>query len=141
MWIHLKVIGWLLVLLSLLHVFVPGYLDWKKDLAPIGLMNRQMMMTHMIFIAITVFAIGLLCVTSTADLLTTPLGRKLCLGLAVFWALRLFFQLFVYSAELWRGKTFETFIHFMAVGFWVYMMVVFGLCWWGPLRGTGFILG
>lgn len=130
MWIHLKIIGWLLMLLSFLHVFVPGYLDWKKDLAPISLMNRQMMKTHMIFIAIAVFAIGLLCVTSTQDLLTTPLGNKLCLGLMVFWALRLFFQFFVYSSELWRGKKFETFIHVMAVGFWVYMAVVFGLCWW-----------
>jgi hypothetical protein len=131
MWIHLKIIGWLLMLLSLLHVFVPGYLNWKKDLAPISLMNRQMMMTHMIFIAITVFSIGLLCVSSTEDLLSTPLGTKLCLGLALFWGLRLVFQFFGYSAELWRGKKFETFIHVMAVGFWVYMTVVFGLCWWG----------
>jgi hypothetical protein len=131
MWIHLKVIGWLLMLLSLLHVFVPGYLNWKKDLAPISLMNRQMMMTHMIFIAITVFSIGLLCVSSTEDLLSTPLGNKLCLGLALFWGLRLVFQFFGYSAELWRGKKFETFIHVMAVGFWAYMTVVFGLCWWG----------
>lgn len=127
MWIHLKIIGWLLMLLSLLHVFVPGYLNWKKDLAPLSLMNRQMMQTHMIFIAITVFAIGLLCVSSTEDLLTTPLGQKLCLGLAVFWALRLFFQFFVYSSELWRGKRFETFIHVLAVGFWGYMVVVFGM--------------
>lgn len=126
MWLHLKIIGWLLMLLSLLHVFIPGYLDWKRDLAPISLMNRQMMRTHMIFIAITVFAIGLLSVTSTGELLTTPLGQRLCLGLSVFWALRLVFQFFVYSSELWKGKRFETFVHVMAVVFWVYMTLVFG---------------
>ncbi len=115
------------MLLSFLHYFVPGYLDWKKDLAPISLMNRQMMKTHMIFIAIVVFAIGLLCVSSTNDLLTTPLGKRICLGLSAFWALRLFFQFFVYSSKLWRGKQFETFIHVMAVCFWVYMTAVFGM--------------
>jgi len=120
MWIHLKIIGWLLMLLSLLHVFIPGYLDWKRDLAPLSLMNRQMMQTHMIFIALTVFSIGLLTVSST-----------ICLGLAVFWALRLVFQLFVYSPKLWWGKRFETFVHVMAVGFWIYMAVVFGVVGFG----------
>jgi len=127
MLIHLKVIGALLAVLSVLHVFIPGYLDWKKDLKPLSLMNRQMMQTHMIFIAIMVFAIGLLCLTSAPDIIGTPLGRKIALGLSAFWALRLVFQLFVYSSELWKGKKFETFIHIMAVGFWIYMMVVFGM--------------
>ena len=118
------------MLLSFLHYFVPSYLNWKKDLAPISLMNRQMMMTHMIFIAILVFSIGLLCVTSTDELLATPLGKKLCLGLSIFWGLRLVFQFFVYSPKLWRGKRFETFIHVLAVCFWTYMLVVFGWCFW-----------
>ncbi len=127
MWIHLKIIGWLLMLLSLLHVFIPGYLDWKKDLAPISLMNRQMMRTHMIFIALTVFGIGWLCVVATQDLMTTPLGHKLTVGLAIFWALRLVFQFFVYSSELWKGKTFESCVHVLAVCFWTYMTVIFTL--------------
>jgi len=131
MLIHLKIIGWLLMLLSLLHIFIPGYLDWKRELVPLNLMNRQMMLTHMIFIAITVFALGLLSVSCTADLLTTPLGRKICLGLSVFWGLRLVFQFFVYSTELWRGKRFETFIHVSAVVFWVYMTVVYGMAAFG----------
>jgi hypothetical protein len=127
MLIHLKVIGALLAALSLLHVFIPGYLDWKRDLKPLSLMNRQMMQTHMIFIAITVFGIGLLCLTSATEIIGTPLGRKIALGLSVFWALRLVFQFFVYSSELWKGKRFETFIHVMAVVFWIYMAVVFGM--------------
>jgi len=45
--------------------------------------------------------------------------------------LRLLFQFFVYSSELWKGKRFETFIHIMAVGFWIYMTVVFGMMEWG----------
>ncbi|MEM9929557.1 MAG: hypothetical protein AAF840_07050 [Bacteroidota bacterium] len=126
MWLHLKIIGWLLMLLSLLHVFIPKRLDWKQDLAPLSLMNRQMMITHTIFIAITVFGIGLLCVVGTEDLLSTSLGKKICLGLSVFWWLRLVFQLFVYSPALWRGKVFETTIHVLAVSFWIYMGVVFG---------------
>ncbi|WP_020571857.1 hypothetical protein [Neolewinella persica] len=127
MLIHLNLIGALLAVLSVLHAFIPGYLNWKRDLQPLSLMNRQMMQTHMIFIAITVFGIGLLCLTSAPELIGTPLGRKIALGLSVFWALRLIFQFFVYSSELWKGKKFETFIHVIAVGFWIYMMVVFGM--------------
>ena len=123
--VHLKIIGWLLILLSGLHVFIPGYLDWARDLRPLSLMNRQMMKTHTIFIAITVFAIGLLCVVHHGALTGTTLGRDLCRGLAVFWALRLFFQFGVYSSKLWRGKRFETTVHVFAVVFWVYMTVVF----------------
>lgn len=127
MLLQFKVIGGLLMLLSFLHAFIPGYLDWKRDLRPLSLMNRQMMQTHTIFIAITVFSIGLLCFTSGDELMSTALGHRLCLGLSVFWLLRLVFQFFFYSAELWRGKRFETFIHILAVCFWVYLTTFFWL--------------
>lgn len=124
--LHLKVIGWLLMSLALVHVIFPRYFDWKKDLAPLSLINRQMMQTHTFFIAFMVFLIGLLCTTSSAALTSTPLGKKLCLGLTVFWGLRLIFQLFVYSPKLWRGKPFETTVHVVFTGFWIYMTWIFG---------------
>jgi len=124
--IHLKIIGALLVSLALVHVIFPRYFDWKRDLAPLSLMNRQMMKTHTFFIATMVFGIGLLCLTSATELTGTVLGQRVCLGLAVFWGLRFFFQLFVYSPKLWRGKAFETVVHVVFTCFWLYMAWVFG---------------
>lgn len=126
MTLHLNIIGWLLMALALVHVIFPRYFDWKKDLAPLSLINRQMMQTHTFFIALMVFAMGLLNVTSAQELVTTPLGKKLCFGLMIFWGLRLFFQLFIYSSKLWKGKAFETTVHVAFTGFWLYMTFVFG---------------
>ena len=86
-----------------------------------------MMTVHTFFIALTVFLIGLLCVTSASELIETSLGKKVSLGLAVFWTIRLFTQIFIYSPKLWKGKTFETIVHVLFTLFWAYMSLVFWL--------------
>lgn len=123
--IHLKIIGTLLIVLSLIHVIFPSYFNWKSELQHLSLMNRQMMTVHTFFIALTVFLIGLLCVTSASELIETSLGKKISLGLAVFWTIRLFTQIFIYSPKLWKGKTFETIVHVLFTIFWAYMSLVF----------------
>ncbi len=125
MYIHLKIIGILLILLAFIHVFFPKYFHWKKDLKPLSLINRQMMTTHTFFIALVVFLMGLLCLTSSAELLDTNLGKRISLGLALFWVTRLFFQLFVYSRQLWKGKNFETSMHVLFSILWTYFSVIF----------------
>jgi hypothetical protein len=123
--VHLKVIGFCLILLALMHVTFPRKFDWKNELASLSVMNRQMMYVHTFFIAFIVFLIGILCLTSSSELMTTELGRRISLGLGVFWAVRLYFQFFVYSSETWRGKRLETVVHVMASLFWAYMSVIF----------------
>ncbi|QQR88315.1 MAG: hypothetical protein IPJ76_08925 [Flavobacteriales bacterium] len=128
MTIHLQIIGSLFMLLALIHVGFPRYFEWKKQLAPLSLINRQMMQVHTFFIAFVVFLIGLLCSSSGEELIATPLGRRICLGLGVFWGIRALVQWFVYSTELWRGRRFETGIHVVFSALWVYCAVVFLLC-------------
>ncbi|MGB6093645.1 MAG: hypothetical protein WBF83_07790 [Moheibacter sp.] len=123
--IHYKIIGSLLMILSLIHIFFPKYFNWKEELKSLSLMNRQMMTVHTFFIAFIVFLIGLLCLTSAEELTHTKLGRTISLGLGIFWTIRLFFQLFVYSPKLWKGKTFESIIHIVFSLFWLYMSFVF----------------
>jgi len=123
--IHFKVIGGSLVILALIHVIFPKYFNWKEDLKSLSLINRQMMTTHTFFIAFTVFLMGLLCLTCSTELMETKLGATISLGLGIFWTVRLFFQLFIYSPKLWRGKTFETIVHIFFSGFWIYMSIVF----------------
>ena len=127
MTIHLQIVGALFMLLALIHVGFPRYFDWKQQLASLSLINRQMMQVHTFFIAFVVFLIGLLCFSSAEELTATPLGRRICLGLGVFWSVRALVQWFFYSRELWRGKRFETGIHLLFSGLWIYCMVVF-LC-------------
>lgn len=122
---QIKIIGYLLILLSCIHVIFPRYFNWEIDLAPLQLINRSMMKVHTFFIALTVGMMGLLCVVETEDLLQTELGRKICLGLGVFWFIRLIFQLFIYPSLLWKGKKFETVIHVLAILYWSFLAYSF----------------
>ena len=124
--LHLKIIGSLLIGLSLLHIIFPWYFNWKETLKNLNLINRQMMQVHTFFIATVVLLIGLLCVNSAEELVQTSLGKTICLGFAIFWGLRFFFQIFIYSPKLWIGKTFETVVHVFFLFFWAYMTVIFG---------------
>lgn len=123
--INLRIAGLILIILALAHVFFPRYFKWTDDLQAISLINRQMMHVHTFFIGISVFLMGMLCISSATDLILTNLGHKICLGLGVFWLLRLFVQFFVYSSELWRGKKLETSIHILFSFLWIYFSVTF----------------
>ncbi|MCU0449144.1 MAG: hypothetical protein MUC97_04750 [Bernardetiaceae bacterium] len=123
--LHFKIAGWLLMGLALAHAVFPWYFNWKTDLAPLSLINRQVMQVHTFFIAFTVLLMGGLCASCAPELATTALGKKICLGLALFWTARWLVQFFGYSARLWRGKPFETFVHLGFSGFWTYLVWLF----------------
>ncbi|MGN7787381.1 hypothetical protein ACTJIJ_22800 [Niabella sp. 22666] len=122
---HLKLIGGLLIVLALAHVFFPRYFNWKAELQSLSMINRQIMYVHAFFIGLMVLLMGILCVSNYPDLIETPFGRKVCLGLGLFWACRLAIQWFGYSPKLWRGKSFETVIHIILTIFWIYLSIVF----------------
>lgn len=123
--IHFRIIGVLLIALGLVHIVFPKYFNWDKELKSLSLINRQMMTVHTFFVALTVFLMGLLCLTSSNELIETNLGKKISLGLGIFWAFRLFIQFFIYSTDLWKGKKFETFIHIIFSFLWAYLSIVF----------------
>lgn len=123
--LHLKIIGILLMLLALIHVFFPGYFKWKTEFSVVSVINRQMMYVHTFFIALTVFLIGLLCFSSSSEMVSTNLGRKISFGLCVFCFTRLVIQFVGYSPALWKGKAFETTVHILFVVLWAYLSGVF----------------
>ena len=88
-------------------------------------MNRQMMYVHAFFIALVIFLMGLLCLTSAAELTTTTIGKRISSGLGIFWITRLLIQFFGYSSLLWKGKTFETTVHILFSILWTYISSVF----------------
>ena len=123
--IHFKIIGVLLIALAFVHIVFPKYFNWDKELKSMSLINRQMMTVHTFFIALTVFLMGLLCLTSSSDIIETNLGKKISLGLGIFWTVRLFVQFFGYSPDLWKGKKFETFMHIIFSLLWTYLSIIF----------------
>ena len=125
MLIHINIIGLILITLALVHIIFPKYFNWKKELKSLSLINRQMMTIHTFFIAFTVFLMGLLCLTSSSQLIESNLGKKISLGLGLFWSVRLFIQFFGYSADLWRGKKLETLIHILFSILWTYISSIF----------------
>lgn len=127
--LHLKIIGALLILLALFHFFFPKRFNWKQELSSLSLINRQLMYIHSFFIAFVIFLMGLLCLTSANELLNTDLGKRILLGLAIFWTVRLIVQFFGYSSKLWKGRSFETTVHIVFSLFWIYLVVVFILAY------------
>ena len=117
--------GCLLVLLASLHLGFPKYFQWREELGRLSLINRQMFLVHTFFIAFVVLLMGVLCLTSANELLSTTLGRRVSLGMALFWFVRLLVQFFGYSASLWRGKRFETMIHILFTLLWMYLSGLF----------------
>ena len=128
--LHIKIIGYLFILLAFIHVIFPKKFEWKKECGSLSLINKQMMYIHTFFIALVVLLMGILCITSYSELISTPLGHKISFGFFIFWVIRFFVQFFGYSSELWKGKKFETLIHIVFSVFWAYVSVVFFMVYW-----------
>ena len=118
MQLHLRIIGILLMALALVHIVFPKYFNWKKELCSLSLINRQMITVHTFFIALTIFLMGLLCLTSSNELIVTNLGKRICFGLGLFWTIRLFIQFFGYSSKfkLYKSSKQQCSIHTLLFG-------------------------
>ncbi len=123
--LHLKIIGFILIILAIVHGVFPRYFNWQKELSSLSLVNKQMMYVHTFFIALAVFLMGIMCLTSSTELIEYNLGKRICFGLGVFWTIRLIIQFFGYSSELWKGKTFETSVHILFICLWTYLSFIF----------------
>ena len=131
--LNLKIAGAFLIVVALMHMIFPKRFNWEAELSSLSLMNKQMMKVHTFFVAFTVFLMGLLCLTSANDLVKTPIGNKIMLGLGLFWVIRLFIQFFVYSSKLWKGKRFETIMHILFSLLWAYLSVLFFYIYFQPI--------
>jgi hypothetical protein len=119
--LHLKISGITMMAIALIHLVFPRYFNWKQELKSLSIVNRQLMLVHTFFIALVVMLIGWLCLSSAHELVSTSLGKRICLGLGLFWITRLFIQFFGYSAAIWKGKPFETIVHILFSALWTYL--------------------
>lgn len=122
--LHLKIIGFCLIALGLVHAIFPRQFNWKQELSSLSIVNREMMYVHTFFIAFTLFLVGLLCWTSATDLVGTTFGKRVSLGLGIFFfkTYRPVFWLLIKDLE---GKALETTVHVLFSIFWTYVTVIF----------------
>jgi hypothetical protein len=125
--LHLRALGVVFVVLAFVHAVFPVRFEWRRELPALSLINQQLMTVHTFFIAVVVLGIGVLCLIEAEALVSTPLGRHVSVGLAVFWGLRFLAQHFWYSPRLWRGKAFETVMHVAFSLLWAWATAVFAL--------------
>jgi len=125
----LRLAGAGLILLALLHIPIARRLRWREDAARLSQVNEDVFHVHAFFICVVLVAMGLPCLIEPGILLEkSRAGLWGTWSLAAFWALRLWFQWFVYRRCLWLGKPFETAIHFSFSVIWLSLTTIFALC-------------
>ena len=79
---------------------VPRVLDWKRSLAQLDRLSRQLIWVHGAFIVLAIIGFGLLALLFANDLAAgSPLARGMCGFTAVFWTSRMLVQFFVFDAR------------------------------------------
>ena len=127
--LNLRIAGALLLGLACAHVHICQRFQWRQEAGRLSPFNRQVLLVHAFFIALTVGLMGALASFWPAALVArSPLGLPVTAGLSLFWTVRLFVQLFVYDSALWKGKRFESAAHVLFTLFWLYLTLLFGWC-------------
>ena len=121
--------GAVLILLALFHIPIGKHLKWREDCARLTPVNASIFRVHTFFICVVLVMMGLPCVFEPQVFLEkTRAGSWLAWSFATFWAIRLYVQWFVYPANLWRGKRFETLMHWWFTLVWLGLTALFTAC-------------
>jgi hypothetical protein len=106
---------------------VPRIFDWQRELAPLHPFLRRLFWVYGLFIVLTIASFGVLTLVNVEALAAgDPVARSLAVFIALFWALRLAVQWFVFDARpfltsRWRWLGYQT-----LAGAFVYFIAVFG---------------
>ncbi|GAA5124149.1 hypothetical protein JIN84_12290 [Luteolibacter yonseiensis] len=125
----LRLAGAGLVLLAVSHIPIGRHLKWTEDARGMSPVNRSIFHVHTIFICVVLVMMGLPCLLEPRIFLEpSRAGSWLAWSISAFWGLRLYFQWFVYRADLWRGKRLETAMHWWFTFVWIGLAALFALC-------------
>jgi hypothetical protein len=127
--VFLRLAGAGLILLALLHVPIGRHLKWREDVARLTPVNASIFYVHSFFICLVLVMMGAPCVLDPAIFLErSRAGTWMTWSYAIFWGIRLYFQWFVYKADLWRGKRKETGLHWWFTFVWLGLTILFAIC-------------
>jgi hypothetical protein len=125
--LHLRIVGALLVVLGLSHVFFIRFFRWDRELAAVSLFTRKVFFVHTFFIALGLVLIGAASFFCASQLLEpSALSRAILVAMVVFWLCRMLVQWFVYDAAIWRGDRFRTVMHVVFSALWIYVTATYG---------------
>jgi hypothetical protein len=125
----LRIAGAGLILLALLHVPIARYLQWRAEAARMSQLNATVFHVHNLFLCLVLLMMGVPCVLEPQLLLEN--SRASAWGawsLTLFWAVRWWCQWFVYQPAFWRGRRFETAVHWWCTLVWTFLVMLFGWC-------------
>ncbi len=89
--IRLAGVGQLCILIA--SSLVPFKLNWKRDLASLPLLHRQMYWTYGGYVVLGIVALGLMSLVCAEELASgSRLGRAVCAYGALFWGIRVSLQ-------------------------------------------------
>lgn len=138
--LHLQIVGLLLTLLGVSHIFFNRYFGWSKELQAVSLLTRRVFFVHSFFVAMGVALSGLLTLFYADELLRpAPLNRALLASMAAFWFCRLLAQFFGYDSAIWKGDRFRTLMHGIFASLWCYVTATYAaaaLALWKPPSAT-----
>ena len=128
LYVHLQIVGILLMLLGLSHSFFNRFFGWEQELAAVSLLTRKVFFVHNFFIGLSV-VLGGAASFFCAHALLRPgtLSRAVLAGMATFWLCRLLAQFVGYDSEIWRGDRFRTFMHVACCLLWCYVTATYGI--------------
>jgi hypothetical protein len=128
LYVHLQIVGALLMLLGLSHVFFNRFFRWEQELASVSLLTRRVFFVHNFFIGLGV-VLGGAASFFCANALLRPgtLSRAVLAGMTTFWLCRLLAQFVGYDSAIWRSDRFRTFMHVAFSLLWCYVTATYGI--------------
>jgi hypothetical protein len=125
----LRVAGVGLLVLAASHVPIARYLRWKEEASRLSPANEAVFHVHTLFICVVLLLMGVPALVAPQLFVERSLaGLWLTWLLALFWALRLIVQWFVFPSALWRGKRLETAMHVLFSITWIALTALFAAC-------------
>ena len=126
--LHLQIVGALLAVLGVSHVFFSRFFGWERELAGVSLLTRRIFYVHTFFIALGVVLGGAGSFLYADDLLRPgALSRALLAGMTAFWFCRLVAQFLAYDSAIWRGNRFRTVMHAAFSLLWCYVTAIYAI--------------
>ena len=84
----------------------PGVLEWRRHLATLPPLLRQLFWVYGSFIVLMIVAFGIISFAHASALASgDPLARSICAVIAIFWGARLAVQWFVFDAAPFLTNT------------------------------------
>lgn len=125
--LFLRIGGLLHFCILIASALVPVKLEWKKHLAPLPVMIRQLFWIYGAFIVSVIVGFGTLASLHAESLAGgTALARTTCAFIALFWLTRLAIQLFVFDpTSHLTSRLLKLGYHALTLVF-IYFAVVFG---------------